>query len=207
MPEAITVALAYLIGSLPITWAIFYWRTGQDLRTVGDFNVGSANAMREGVGWLWGHGALLLDVGKGLLAVSVARWLDLGIGWWLAAGYLVMVGHMFPVFLGFRGGRAAATGMGAAGAFLPWQFGLTFAAGTAAFLVLRIAELGILLVAAPLPFLAIAFDAPPEAIAFCFTAPILAGAKAALDRRQRARRARAAGTAVGERTAPAEPPA
>ena len=191
MPEAITLILAYLTGSVPMSWLIYYWRSGgTDLRTVGDGNVGSANAIREGAGWFWGHIALVMDVGKGLLAVSIARWWDLDAGWWMVAGYLVMAGHMFPVFLRFQGGRAAATAMGAAGAFLPWQFGLTFAAGTAAFLILRIAELGILLVAAPLPFLAIAFDAPHEAIAFCFSAPIVAGGKAGLDRWRRGRAAR-----------------
>ncbi len=197
MPEALTLVLAYLIGALPATWLIFWWRTGQDLRTVGDGNVGSANAIREGAGFFWGHVALLADTGKGLLAVSLARWLDLDIGWWVAAGYVVMVGHMFPVWLRFDGGRAAATAMGAAGAFLPWQFGMTFAAGTVAFLVLRVAELGILLVAAPLPFLAIVWDLPPAAIAFTFTAPMLAGAKAAFDRWQRRPAPSASGRSCG----------
>lgn len=189
MDAAVTLVLAYLIGSIPITWLIFWWRTGTDLRTVGDGNVGSANAIRQGAGRWWGHISLVLDVGKGLLAVSIARWFGLDHGWWMAAGYLAMAGHMFPVWLRFQGGRAAATAMGAAGAFLPWQFGVTFAAGGIAFLVLRIAEVGILLVAAPLPFLAIAFNAPAEAIAFCFSAPIVAGLKAALDRYLRTRAA------------------
>jgi glycerol-3-phosphate acyltransferase PlsY len=196
MQEALALVLAYLIGSVPVTWLIFYWRTGTDLRTVGDGNVGSANAIREGVGWVTGRAALLLDVGKGLLAVSIARWLELDHVWWMLVGYLVMVGHMFPLWLRFRGGRAAATAMGAAGAFLPWQFGITMAAGTVAFLVLRIAELGILFVAAPLPFLAVAFEASDEAIAFCFSAPILAGLKSGFDRWRRGRAAALA--AVGE---------
>ncbi len=199
MEEVLALVLAYFIGSVPVTWLIFYAQTGKDLRSVGDGNVGSANALHEGAGWWLGRIALHLDVGKGLLAVSIARWLDLDHGWWMGAGYLVMAGHMFPVWLRFRGGRAAATAMGASGAFLPWQFGVTMAAGTAAFLVFRIAELGILLVAAPLPFLAIAFEASPETIAFCLSAPILAGLKAGLDRWLRGR----SGTTV----APAERPA
>jgi len=187
--EFLAVVLAYLIGSMPISWLIFYWRTGgRDLRRAGDENVGSANAIREGAGWAWGHIALLGDVGKGLLAVSIARWLDLPVGWWVACGYVVIVAHMFPVWLRFQGGRGAATAMGASGAFLPWQFGITMVAGSIAFLVLRIAELGITLVAAPLPFLAIAFDLPVEAIVFCFTAPMLAGLKAGLDRWLRRRK-------------------
>ena len=187
MHEALILILAYLIGSIPVTWLIFYWRTGKDLRTVGDHNVGSGNAIREGAGWLSGHIALLLDTGKGLLPVSIARWLDLDVGWWVGAGFVVMLGHMFPVWLGFRGGRSAATALGAAGAFLPWQFGLTFLAGTVTFLATRNAPLGILFVGAPLPFLAITFHLPAEVIAFCFSAPILAGLKAAFDRWQRGR--------------------
>ena len=197
MSEFLAIVLAYLIGSVPISWLIFYWRTGgRDLRGAGDSNVGSANAIREGAGWFWGHIALLGDTGKGLLAVFVARWLDLPVGWWVACGYVVIVAHMFPVWLRFQGGRGVATAMGASGAFLPWQFGITMASGTVAFLVLKIAEVGIVLVAAPLPFLAIAFDLPVEAIVFCFTAPMLAGLKAGLDRWLRSRRgaAEAAGT-------------
>ena len=186
MPEAITVALAYLLGSAPVAWIVFRWRTGQDLRQVGDGNVGAANAAREGAGHLWGAIIIVLDIGKGLLAVSIARFWDLEIGWWIAAGALVMVGHMWPIFLRFNGGRAAATALGASGAFLPWQFGVTFVVGGLTYLVTRVAEIGILLVAAPLPFLAIAFDAPIEAIIFCFVAPIAAGLKTVLDRWQRA---------------------
>lgn len=191
MQEALTLLLAYLIGSIPVTWLIFYWRTGRDLRAVGDGNVGSANAIRSGAGFLWGRLALLADVGKGLLAVSLARWFDLEIGWWVAAGFLVMVGHMFPVWLRFQGGRAAATAMGAAGAFVPWQFGICFAAATAAFLLLKIAELGILVAAAPLPFIAIAWNLPAAAIAFAFAAPVLAGLKTAFDYWYRSRHHRA----------------
>ena len=188
MEPALTLLLAYLIGSIPVTWLIFYWRTGRDLRAVGDGNVGSANAIRSGAGFLWGRLALLADVGKGLLAVSIARWFNLEIGWWVAAGFLVMVGHMFPVWLRFQGGRAAATAMGTAGAFVPWQFGVCFAAATAVFLLLKIAELGILVAAAPLPFIAIAWNLPAAAIAFAFAAPILAALKTAFDHRRRSRR-------------------
>ncbi len=182
MAEAVTLVLAYLLGSLPVAWLIFRWRTGQDLRSVGDGNVGAANAARMGAGHRFGVVIILLDIGKGLLAVSIARWWGLELGWWLAAGGLVMVGHMWPIFLGFDGGRAAATGLGAAGAFLPWQFGVTFVVGGLTYLVTRIAELGILLVAAPLPFLAIAFGEPIESIIFCFVAPIAAGLKTLVDK-------------------------
>lgn len=182
MEETGTLLLAYLIGSVPATWLIYYWRTGRDLRRVGDGNVGSGNALRQGGGWFWGHLALLLDVGKGLLAVSLARWFDLDLGWWLAAGYLAIAGHLFPVWLRFQGGRGAATAMGAVGAFLPWQFGLTFGVGMAFFLLFRAAEAGIALVVVPLPFLAIAFDLPDAVIAFCFTAPLIAGLKTIYDR-------------------------
>ena len=189
MPEAVTLILAYLLGSMPVAWLLFRYRTGRDLRLAGDGNVGAANAVREGAKRIDGVLIILADIGKGLLAVAIARWWSLEIGWWAAAGALVMVGHMFPVFLRFNGGRAAATALGAAGAFIPWQFGVTFVVGGLTYLVTGIAELGILLVAAPLPFLAIAFNAPPEAIGFCFAAPIAAGLKAGIDRYMRTRAA------------------
>ena len=182
MPEALTLILAYLLGSIPIAWLVFRWRTGQDLREVGDGNVGAANAAREGAGHFFGAVIIVLDIGKGLLAVSVARLWELELGWWLAAGGLVMVGHMWPIFLRFNGGRAAAAGLGAAGAFVPWQFGITFVVGGLTYLATRKAEVGILLVAAPLPFIAIAFGEPAESIAFCFAAPIAAGAKTLFDK-------------------------
>ena len=191
MPEAATLILAYVIGSTPIAWLIYRHRTGRDLREVGDRNVGAANAAREGAGHVAGLVIILADIGKGLLAVSIARWWNLEQGWWMAAGALVMVGEMFPVFLRFNGGRAAATGLGAAGAFLPWQFGVTFGVGALGYLSTRIAEVGIILVAAPLPFIAIGFGASTEAIVFCFLAPIAAGLKAGSDRYMRARATRA----------------
>ncbi len=186
MPEAVTLILAYLLGSIPVSWLVFRWRTGQDLRLVGDGNVGAANAAREGAGHFMGAVIIVIDIGKGLLAVSIARFWELELGWWMAAGGIVMVGHMWPLFLRFNGGRAAATGLGAAGAFLPWQFAITFVIGGLTYLVTRIAELGILLVAAPLPFLAIAFGEPIESIIFCFAAPIAAGLKTGWDKWQEA---------------------
>ena len=182
MAEAITLVIAYLLGSIPVSWLVFRWRTGQDLRRVGDGNVGAANAARMGAGHFFGAVIIVVDIGKGLLAVSIARWWGLDLGWWMAAGGLVMVGHMWPVFLRFDGGRAAATGLGAAGAFIPLYFGITFVVGGVTYLVTRIAELGILLVAAPLPFLAIAFGEPIESIIFCFVAPIAAGLKTVVDK-------------------------
>ena len=182
MAEAITLVLAYLLGSLPVSWLVFRWRTGEDLRLVGDGNVGAANAAREGAGHFFGAVIIVIDIGKGLLAVSIARWWGLDLGWWMAAGGIVMVGHMWPLFLRFNGGRAAATSLGAAGAFLPCQFGVTFVVGGLTYLVTRIAELGILLVAAPLPLLAIAFGEPIESIIFCFAAPLAALLKTVWDK-------------------------
>lgn len=192
MTEAAVLIAAYLLGSLPVAWLVFRARTGGDLRRAGDGNVGAANAAREGAGHFAGVCIILADIGKGLLAVAIARWAGLEQGWWAAAGALVMVGHMFPVFLRFNGGRAAATALGASGAFVPLQFGATFVVGGLTYLLTRKAELGILLVAAPLPFLAIAFDHSPETIGFCFAAPVAAGLKAGIDRYLRGRRAEGA---------------
>ena len=113
---------------------------------------------------------------------------------WLVAGYAVMAGHMFPVWLRFNGGRSAATAMGAIGAMLPWQFGITFAAGTITFLIVGIAELGIFVAVGPLPFLAVALEEPTAVIVFAISAPIIAAMKAAFDRWLRTRQATTIGT-------------
>ena len=182
MPEAVTLVVAYLLGSIPVAWLIFRWRVGGDLRLVGDLNVGAGNAAKQGAGHFWGAVIIVLDIAKGLLAVFIARFWELEFGWWLAAGGLVMAGHMWPVFLRFNGGRAAAAGLGAAGAFIPWQFGVTFVVGGITYLITRRADVGILLVAAPLPFMAIAFGEPAEAVAFCFVAPVAAAVKTLFDK-------------------------
>ena len=109
------VLIAYLLGSIPFGYLIVRARTGADVRASGSGGTGATNVSRR-AGKLSGVVTLLLDAAKGALAVVLARWLlteDFGINWWVAgAGTIAVIGHCFPVWLGFRGGKGVATGVG-----------------------------------------------------------------------------------------------
>jgi glycerol-3-phosphate acyltransferase PlsY len=133
----ILAALAYLIGAIPFGWILGRVVHGVDVRRQGSGNIGATNVSRV-LGWKWGAAALLLDLLKGLLPVLLLPGLLPGSSGSNAervvAAAASVVGHMFPCYLGFRGGKGVATGLGAATA-LCWPaalagaaaFGLTFA--------------------------------------------------------------------------------
>lgn len=108
----LSIVLAYLLGSLSFSYFIVRWLRGIDVRTVGSGNAGATNVLRTA-----GKGpailTLLLDVGKGSLAVWVARLADLDPAWVGLAATAVVCGHVFPVFSSFRGGKGVATAAGA----------------------------------------------------------------------------------------------
>ena len=107
--------IAYLLGSIPFGFLIVKMR-GADIRKSGSGNIGAANVTRN-AGAIAGILTLLLDAGKGYLAVWLAARIATGdINWMMAAAILAVVGHMFPVWLGFKGGKGVATGLGI---FLP----------------------------------------------------------------------------------------
>ena len=115
MWPALVIVLAYLLGSIPFGYLIVRLSGGGDVRAVGSGGTGATNVTRragKGAGLL----TLILDATKGLAAVVVARWLltaNFEVNWWVAAAALaVIVGHCFPVWLKFRGGKGVATGLG-----------------------------------------------------------------------------------------------
>ncbi|MET0650321.1 MAG: glycerol-3-phosphate 1-O-acyltransferase PlsY [Pyrinomonadaceae bacterium] len=115
MLHAAVVSLAYLLGSIPFGYLLVRLSVGGDVRETGSGGTGATNVTRragKGVGVL----TLLLDLLKGAAAVLVARAL-LGAGegaqWWVcAAGAAAVLGHVFPVWLRFHGGKGVATGLG-----------------------------------------------------------------------------------------------
>ena len=116
----ITAALSYLLGSIPFGYLLVRTFHGEDVRQSGSGNIGATNVARE-AGAFSGVLTLLLDAAKGYFAVWLAaRVTDSNIRWMTAAALLALAGHLFPVWLRFRGGRGVATG---AGVFLPicWQ--------------------------------------------------------------------------------------
>jgi glycerol-3-phosphate acyltransferase PlsY len=115
MRPVLLLIAAYLLGSIPFGFLIVRAKEGADVRESGSGGTGATNVSRR-AGKFAGIITLLLDAAKGALAVLLARWLstaDFGINWWVAgAAFLAVIGHCFPVWLGFRGGKGVATGVG-----------------------------------------------------------------------------------------------
>jgi glycerol-3-phosphate acyltransferase PlsY len=109
---AALVGLAYLIGSISFAVLLVRWRTGRDIRTEGSGNAGASNVLRS-------HGRALgilvgaLDVGKGAAAVALVHTVTADPRYAAAAAVAVVVGHVFPLYYGFRGGKGVATAIGA----------------------------------------------------------------------------------------------
>jgi glycerol-3-phosphate acyltransferase PlsY len=114
---ALTVA-AYLLGSVSFG-LLLASQQGVDLRGIGSGNIGATNVGRA-LGTNTGRTVMLLDMLKGFVPVVLARWvLDLSWPWVTAVGIAAVVGHVFPIWHGFRGGKGAATAAGVLLAALP----------------------------------------------------------------------------------------
>lgn len=151
---AVAVAAAYLIGSIPFALLVAR-RRGVDLRRAGSGNVGSTNVLRT-AGVEAAIAALLLDVGKGALAVLVARRMTMDQAVATVAGLAAVTGHMHPVWLRFRGGKGVATGAGAFALLAPISVGIAVAAFVVTVWVSRYASLGSLVGALTLAIVQVA---------------------------------------------------
>ena len=114
---------AYLIGGIPFGYLLVRLKSGQDVRSMGSGNIGATNVLRT-TGRALGVLTLLLDIVKGWFAVWLAgRFTALDPFWMSAAAVAVVLGHAFPVFLKFKGGKAVASFVGAALALAPAALG------------------------------------------------------------------------------------
>jgi glycerol-3-phosphate acyltransferase PlsY len=105
----LALVLGYLMGSIPFGLLLTRWAGLGDIRAIGSGNIGATNVLRTGRKGL-AAATLLLDALKGLVAVLLAR--TLGLEAALAAGGGAVLGHMFPVWLSFKGGKGGATVLG-----------------------------------------------------------------------------------------------
>jgi glycerol-3-phosphate acyltransferase PlsY len=122
----IAVVVGYLLGAIPFAYIAGRLKKRVDIRQVGGGNVGALNTLRE-IGLLAGITVLIADVAKGSLAVLIAIWLNLPLIWVLIVGFTAVVGHNWPVFLKFRGGKGAATTIGVLLALAPQETAISFA--------------------------------------------------------------------------------
>ncbi|MEE8194416.1 MAG: glycerol-3-phosphate acyltransferase, partial [Dehalococcoidales bacterium] len=123
LAEALLIAIAiigaYLLGSIPTAYIVGRLRKGIDIRQVGSRNMGAMNVFYR-VGVVSGLLVLAVDIGKGAAAVFLARWLELPVIVEFIAGATAVIGHSFPVWLRFRGGKGGATVIGVLIFLMPW---------------------------------------------------------------------------------------
>ena len=135
MPLTLIAAVAvvgYLLGSIPFGYLLVRFVRKEDIRAVGSGNIGATNVLRSGSKGL-GAWTLLLDTAKGVLAVFAGHWIAQLFGITSAAeirnaaaiaGLAALLGHVFPVWLKFKGGKGVATGFGVFLALVPAAAGL-----------------------------------------------------------------------------------
>jgi len=167
------IPVAYLLGSIPFGLLIARAAGSDDIRRVGSGNIGAANVARN-AGYLAGVLTLLLDAAKGYFAVWLAaRWSNHQVGWMMAAAFAAVVGHVFPVWLGFRGGKGVATGLGVF-ILICWQAVVaSFVLWIVVVAFWRYSSLGSIVAAAALPVLLYVLYAPGHAPPDYVTLPTL----------------------------------
>jgi acyl phosphate:glycerol-3-phosphate acyltransferase len=163
----LALAFGYLLGSIPFGLVLTRLTGGPDLRAIGSGNIGATNVLRTGNKAL-AAATLLGDMLKGTVAVLIAQRFGMGaaIAGGLAAGLGAFIGHLFPVWLGFKGGKGVATYIGVLLA-LVWQaalaFGVIWIAVAAA---TRYSSLAALVASAATPAILWFMGYPAEALLF-----------------------------------------
>jgi glycerol-3-phosphate acyltransferase PlsY len=168
------IIISYLLGSLPTSYILGRIKNGRDIRRIGDENAGAANAFRElgsRVGILVG----IIDAVKGSAVILIAQAVNMSQPIVLLSGLAAVIGHNWPIFLGFRGGRGVST-----------TLGILFVLVSIPMLVLTIPTLLILIwrrnvtpsmafLFITLPFVDLAFRVEPILISYGIALPALVG--------------------------------
>lgn len=162
MEPLLIVLLAYLAGSIPFAY-LLSWQRGIDLRRIGSGNVGASNVLRTS-GVRIAVVAMCLDALKGAAAVLVAERVGAGPATMVAAGLASIVGHIYPVWLRFHGGKGVATAAGAFAVLAPLALGVAGAVFLLAVWMTRYISVGSMAAALTMAVVALA-SAVPGAVA------------------------------------------
>lgn len=154
------IITGYLLGSIPSAYLMARFRKGADIRDLGVGNVGAANVFRE-IGRWEGAVVWIADTAKGSVAVLIALALNVPHLWLLGAGFAALLGHNFPVFIGFRGGKGVSTAMGIFLVLTPESIIITSVLVIIPFLITHRIFYGICTVAPLLPLLIWLFEKSP----------------------------------------------
>jgi glycerol-3-phosphate acyltransferase PlsY len=148
---ALTAVVSYLVGSIPFGLLLTKISGAGDLRTIGSGNIGATNVLRTGRKGLAAL-TMILDVAKGFVVVYVAKRIHLDLG--VTAAFFAVIGHNFPIWLRFKGGKGVATTFGVMLA-ISWPVGVAGGATwLAVLLITRISSLGALAALATVPLYA-----------------------------------------------------
>jgi glycerol-3-phosphate acyltransferase PlsY len=167
------VGVAYLLGSISFAVLLVRVRTGRDIRTEGSGNAGATNVMRAH-GKSLGILVAILDVAKGAAGVLLVRLVTADPRAAAAAAVAAILGHVFPVFYGFRGGKGVATAVGAFLALAPWPTLACVGVFLVVVAISRYVSLGSIVAMALLPLSTSLFHAPlPTVIAAAVAAVLI----------------------------------
>ncbi|MBR3497762.1 MAG: glycerol-3-phosphate 1-O-acyltransferase PlsY [Selenomonadaceae bacterium] len=153
------VIAAYLIGSIPIglIFGKLFWK--KDLRQFGSHNIGATNAWRV-IGRKAGLLIFIFDFLKGQLGVLLGACMFASPGAMVVGGLFAMLGHMFPIFIGFKGGKGVATALGVIAALMPKVTAIVFIVWLVLTLITRYVSIASIVAAVLTPILAAAFKEP-----------------------------------------------
>lgn len=181
----LTTVTSYLLGSIPFGYLIVRWQRGIDVRETFSRSIGATNVMRN-LGISGFIATFVLDCGKGIAAVMVASRLTGNDTRWIAAAAVAAVaGHVFPLWLGLRGGKGVATGLGVFGALAPLPMALVLVFFAVIVAIWRYISLGSIVATASFPILVYLVDRPPTPIvigAACAAALIISRHRANIRR-------------------------
>jgi glycerol-3-phosphate acyltransferase PlsY len=164
---AVALVCAYLLGSIPSAYIVGKLQKKKDIRSIGTRNMGAMNVFYE-IGFWWGLAVLVVDVGKGVAAMAIAEALKVHEYIYLLSGVVAVLGHSFPIFLGFKGGKGGATSIGVLIYLMkPWAVLINFGAFALIFLITRTPTISYGLAFICYPFIAwFMFDKKWEWIVF-----------------------------------------
>lgn len=155
----VALCVAYLLGSVPTSVWLGQWFYGKDIREYGSGNAGATNTFRV-LGIKAGIPVLLFDIGKGWGAVQLSFFFEYfnrsqEVNFQLALGIFALLGHIFPLYVGFRGGKGIATLLGLMIAIHPQAAGFTLLIFAFVFLITRYVSLGSVIAALAFPVIII----------------------------------------------------
>ena len=172
MEWVLVLLAAYIIGSIPfgLICGKLFWK--KDLRQFGSRNIGATNAWRV-LGKKAGVLIFVLDFLKGQIGAALGASIIGTPGAMVLGGFFAIIGHIFPVFAGFRGGKGVSTGLGVMAMLMPKITLIIFVTWIILVLLTRYVSVGSIVAAVLAPILAACLGEPPQFFAFALAAAVL----------------------------------